>query len=277
MLRSAASKVMWVGRATVFLVGLAMILALVFGVATTALGANLDNFILGKANNSASKVTGLVSNVTNAAQSALLVRNSGPGSALDLRVGNTTANPADKTTPPMKVDSQAQVANLNAQFAGTADDALHADTADSAADAGTLDGLDSTGFIRGDGDAIRGTRAFAPGESVATLVLSNLVQRPTGLRLQVSYLCPSDLTSDGTVNLHNYSGETLNVFSDNGGANPNDYVQLDHNQIYSQPASASGEHITFSVQGNGGMATVEVVSVHRADDCHAQAQGLFTY
>jgi hypothetical protein len=30
MWRSAASKVMWVGRATVFLVGLAVILALVF-------------------------------------------------------------------------------------------------------------------------------------------------------------------------------------------------------------------------------------------------------
>ena len=37
--RSAFSKVMWVGRATVFLVGLAVVLALVFGAATTALGA----------------------------------------------------------------------------------------------------------------------------------------------------------------------------------------------------------------------------------------------
>ncbi len=37
--RNMASKVMWVGRATVFLVGLAVILALVFGVATMALGA----------------------------------------------------------------------------------------------------------------------------------------------------------------------------------------------------------------------------------------------
>jgi len=37
MLRSAANKVMWVGRATVFLVGLAVILALVVGFATAAL------------------------------------------------------------------------------------------------------------------------------------------------------------------------------------------------------------------------------------------------
>jgi hypothetical protein len=46
VIRSAASKVMWVGRATVFMVGLAVILALVLGVATTALGATEGNFIL---------------------------------------------------------------------------------------------------------------------------------------------------------------------------------------------------------------------------------------
>ena len=40
MIRSAVvSKVMWVGRATVFLVGLAVILALVFGTATAAFAA----------------------------------------------------------------------------------------------------------------------------------------------------------------------------------------------------------------------------------------------
>jgi hypothetical protein len=33
MLRSVVSKVMWVGRATVFMVGLAVILALLFGAA----------------------------------------------------------------------------------------------------------------------------------------------------------------------------------------------------------------------------------------------------
>jgi hypothetical protein len=37
MLRSTASKAMWVGRATVFFVGLAVILALVFGVTSMAL------------------------------------------------------------------------------------------------------------------------------------------------------------------------------------------------------------------------------------------------
>ena len=50
MLRNTASKVMWVGRATVFLVGVAIILALAFGVATTAMGANGNPFLLGKKN-----------------------------------------------------------------------------------------------------------------------------------------------------------------------------------------------------------------------------------
>jgi hypothetical protein len=36
MIRSAVSKLMWVGRATVFLEGLAVILAVVFGVVSVA-------------------------------------------------------------------------------------------------------------------------------------------------------------------------------------------------------------------------------------------------
>ena len=50
MLRSVASKVMWVGRATVFVVGLAVIAAVILGVATAAFGANGDFFKVGKSN-----------------------------------------------------------------------------------------------------------------------------------------------------------------------------------------------------------------------------------
>jgi hypothetical protein len=49
-----------VGRATVFLVGLSVILAVLFGLASAAFGANGKPLILGKAANTASKVTGLV-------------------------------------------------------------------------------------------------------------------------------------------------------------------------------------------------------------------------
>lgn len=48
MLRSAIDKLMWAGKATVFMMGLALMLALIFGMASAAFGANGGNFILGK-------------------------------------------------------------------------------------------------------------------------------------------------------------------------------------------------------------------------------------
>lgn len=124
MLRSVASRVMWVGRATVFLVGLAVILALVLGLATSALGATGQNFILGKVKNTAETPTGLVSTLADAAKSALIVTNKSGGPALDLRVGNAEL-PANVVAP-MKVNSNRVVTNLNAD---------------------RLDGLDSSEFL----------------------------------------------------------------------------------------------------------------------------------
>lgn len=89
MLRSAASKAMWVGKATVFLVGLSVILAVVLGVATSAFAGNGDPFKLGK-NNTASAVSKLIK--------------SGAGPALELRVGSG---------PPLAVNSESKVPNLN--------------------------------------------------------------------------------------------------------------------------------------------------------------------
>jgi len=48
MLRSAVSKVMWLGRATVFAVGLAVILALLFVAARMVLGAGGEPSIPGE-------------------------------------------------------------------------------------------------------------------------------------------------------------------------------------------------------------------------------------
>jgi hypothetical protein len=90
MVGSMVNKVMWVGRSTVFVVGLAVIVALLFGVATTALGANGDFFKLGRSN-SASAVS--------------VLDKSGTGPALRLEVGNGK---------PLAVDSSAKVDNLNA-------------------------------------------------------------------------------------------------------------------------------------------------------------------
>src|SRR4051812_21067347 len=60
MLRSAVSKVMWLGRATVFAVGLAVILALLFVAASTVLGAGGEPSITGESGqiNGISQVVG---------------------------------------------------------------------------------------------------------------------------------------------------------------------------------------------------------------------------
>jgi hypothetical protein len=92
MFRDAVSKVMWLGRTASMVFGLALVLALVFGVASVALSATGGNFLLGKRN-----VADAVST---------LVRQ-GPGPALSLVV--------ESNQPPMRVNPSASKAtNLNA-------------------------------------------------------------------------------------------------------------------------------------------------------------------
>jgi hypothetical protein len=71
LIRSVLFKVLWVGRATVFLVGLAVIIAVVMGVTSMALAANGQPFLLGR---------------TNVASAISTLVKQGPGPALSLRV-----------------------------------------------------------------------------------------------------------------------------------------------------------------------------------------------
>jgi hypothetical protein len=93
MIRSVVKKVMWVGRATVFFVGLAVTLALVLGVASTALGADGNFFKLGN---------------RNVAQSVSTLVKQGTGAALALQVGANqpplTVNPAAGTATGLSAD-----------------------------------------------------------------------------------------------------------------------------------------------------------------------------
>ena len=175
MTRSIFSKVIWVGRATVFVVGLAVILALTVGLATTALaGTGVGaRFQLGQTN-TVNAITKLVGSV--AGPSLQIDNNStnANATALDLQVEAGKA--------PMKVNSESKVANLNAdkldgldsgaflgangtaanaekldgkdstEFLGVtakAADSLHADQATNATDSDTLDGKDSQDFMTG--------------------------------------------------------------------------------------------------------------------------------
>lgn len=99
-------SVAWLGRTTAMVMGLALMLAVVLGVATAALGAVPgDPFRLGQLN-TINALTQLVGSVNNA---MLRIDNNSAGAtatALDLQVQPGKA--------PMKVNSSARVANLNA-------------------------------------------------------------------------------------------------------------------------------------------------------------------
>ncbi len=109
MIRSAASKVMWVGRATVFMVGLAVILALLFGVASMAFAANGDAWLLGRSN-VATAMTSLGGQLgVNGPMVRIANNNAGANdTALDLRVQAGEA--------PMTVNRSTKVTNLNADL-----------------------------------------------------------------------------------------------------------------------------------------------------------------
>ena len=157
MLKSAASKAMWLAKGMALFWGAVMTLALVFGAASMALAANGQPFLLGKATNAATALTKLTANVNG---SAMQVQNTNAGS--DDTALSLTVQPGEA---PMRVNSDGRVANLNAdeldgknstQFLGVDDkarDAARADFADTAGlaqnaqvadDADKLDGKDAT-------------------------------------------------------------------------------------------------------------------------------------
>lgn len=106
MLRSAASKVAWVGRTASMVFGLALVMALVIGAASTAMGATGGSFILGKANaaNKASKLTASI-----AGPALTLVNQSTMAAATAL---NISVAPGQA---PIKVNAEAgTAANLSA-------------------------------------------------------------------------------------------------------------------------------------------------------------------
>ena len=109
MFRNVASKVMWVGRTASMVFGLALVMALVLGVAATAWSATGGNFILGKSN-----VATAITRLTGA---------EGVDGPM-LRIRNNNADPNDTALrlwvqtgeAPMRVNSDTKVANLNADM-----------------------------------------------------------------------------------------------------------------------------------------------------------------
>jgi hypothetical protein len=124
MIRSALRKLLWMARATSTVVGLAIMLALVVGVATAGLGATGGNFILGKAN-SAGAVSKLTASIANPALQLVNQSTASGATALGLNVASGK--------PPLKVNATAgKATNLNADKLDGLTSARLAGTGDSA-------------------------------------------------------------------------------------------------------------------------------------------------
>jgi hypothetical protein len=131
-------------------------------------------------------------------------------------------------------------------------------------DADKLDGIDSTGFARGKTSA----------QAIAVTPGTNLfLGAPMAGFLRLSYFCPSPTTSNGFLYIYNDSGSLANVFHESGAANPT-YVQMAAGDYFFVGAAAAGDSFHIQAQGALGVITIEVATVNRASDCHAQAQAL---
>src|ERR671912_816271 len=151
MVRSALNKVVWMARATTVVVGVAIMLGLIFGVATSAFGANGGNFILGSLNNTATAITKLTGTVGGGPALQVSNPSTATGStALDLQVATGKA--------PMKVNSGTKVANLNSDKVDGLD----------ASQLGGLSGVEQVGVAGVENsDDIKSTFATCPVGKVA--------------------------------------------------------------------------------------------------------------
>ncbi len=296
MLRSALGKVAWVGRTASMVFGLALVMALVIGAASTAWSATGGNFILGKANG-ATTVSKLTASI--AGPALTLVNNSTAAAATALNISVASGK------APLKVNAAAGTAtNLSADKIDGMDSSAFYAAGSKVADSELLDGKDSTEFanashphsgadittgtvaepridaliardsevvnryMEGRGHARHGALALAAGTT------RFFFDMPSP-GLVVMYTCPTDLASNGQLSIRNNGSETVNLFSDNGSTNPNHFGQLAPNQTFHQGAAAGGEFITLQVQGSS-VTTIDVFSAHRSNDCHVQAQGIAT-
>jgi hypothetical protein len=270
MIRSVARKVAWVGRTASMVLGLALVLALLFGVASMALGATGGNFILGKGN-SATTTSKLTSGVAAPTLQLISKGTAAAATALNLTVPSGHA--------PLTVNPEAATAtNLSADELDSKDSTDFLGANQKAANSNMLDGLDSTNFVHGNGTVYQGAVALTQGSG-----WSNLLLDTSDPAIGLQYYCPSDLTTNGTIALLNRTfnnPQTVNLFSDNGSTNPS-YDSLASGQVHNEGAAPNGEHVTFQLQATGPtVMTIEVFSVQRPGgrispgDCHVEHQAI---
>jgi hypothetical protein len=127
---------------------------------------------------------------------------------------------------------------------------------------------ETTSFMTGPGKVIEGAVNASPNTFVGVL-------NEPGL-LAVNYTCPSVVSNNGAVVFFNLTSGLADVFMDNGSDNPF-FDHLEPNGTLGSEAAAAGEYHTFQISApNVGIATVHVMSIHRASICHIQAQAVIS-
>src|SRR5215203_1922294 len=260
MLRSVASKAMWVGRTTAAVIGLAIALALVIGVATMALAAVPgDPFKLGQIN-------------TINALTQLVGSRGGPMLTIDNNSTNDTAHAlnlqVDGGNPPIRVNANS----------GTAT-GLSADR---------LDGLDSSGLVQG-----RVSISGTPSQSFGAIVehfegfgnygvgLRKVVSHPEqGNPIDISISCTNQNTL-GALRIENKGefGDSQFVWVDDGSTNPS-FTTLLADNFTDRPVPTGSEHLTIritNVFSPTRMATIELFTRHGNTGCDANAHALYTF
>ena len=260
MIRSALSKVLWMARATSTIVGLAIMLALVVGVASASLGATGGNFILGNAN-SAGAVSKLTASIANPALQLVNQSTASGASALGLNVASGK--------PPLTVNAAAgKATNLNAD---------------------RLDGLDSArlsevrGDLNGNSANFRGIVEHSEGSSFLNTGFHTVVAHaPEGPPVDVLLSCPTQ-TGSGTLRIVNNAaqfGDSQRVWVDDGSANPS-FATLGQNQSVDKSVSPNGDHFTIQVSNvfnTNRMATMELFTEQFGPSvCVAKAHVIYTF
>src|SRR6478736_1677897 len=239
------------------------LVALSVSLGGTAWAATGGNFILGQANGATTQ-TGLTANFA--------------GKTLQLANTNTAAGAtplglvAGTGRPPFTTNSTTKVTNLNADMLDGIDSTAFLPAGGKAADSNLLDGIDSTGFINGVGTATAVAIPINPGAQSAFTF---------GPGWTVAYTCPANTANPGGLAIINgavVNGSSVgtNLFFEPTVSTPV-YDQMPPNSgTANLPATPSGQVWEFRMQTNGYIATLEVATVNRANDCHFQAQALVT-
>jgi hypothetical protein len=138
-----------------------------------------------------------------------------------------------------------------------------------AADADLLDGQEATAFMTGPGKVREQAFSLTPEDNNAGSMLEFAF-------FEVTYVCPEVLSDNGSLVFLNHSGLTHNLFIDTGSANPT-YQQVPGGNSVLTATNATGEFVKLQVHSpNQGIATIHVMSVHRASDCHVQIQAVIS-